>query len=99
MKTPKLTSAEISHLIDLSSLSLTSAEQKKIEKQLTETLDYVQNLSEIKTDDVKTTDHTVDLKNEYFEDGSKNERKLSEKEIFTNSKKKKGNHFTVKKIL
>lgn len=99
MKTSKLTPADISHLTELSSLSLTDAEKKKIEKQLTETLDYVQNLNEIKTDEVKPTDHTVDLKNEFFQDGTENERKLSEKETFSNSKRKKGNHFTVKKIL
>lgn len=99
MKKAKLSSKDILHLAKLANLKLTTEEVKKIESQLTETLDYVQNLSEINTTQVLPTNHTVNLTNEYFEDGTKNTRGLAEQEIFQNTKAKKNNYFSVKKIL
>lgn len=99
MKKVKLTPKDILHLANMSALKLTSGESKKMEGQLTETLDYVQNLDELKTAETPPTNHTVNLTNEYFEDGKKNERELTKEEVFQNSKNKKGKYFTVKKIL
>lgn len=99
MKKAKLSTKDILHLANLSALKLSPEEEKKIEKQLSETLDYVQNLEELDTSQVLPTNHTVDLINEYFEDGKTCERKLSEKEVFKNSKNRRGKYFAVKKIL
>lgn len=99
MKKTRLSLKDILHLANLSALKLSPEEEKKIEKQLTETLNYVQNLEELDTSRVSPTNHTVNLTNEYFEDGQKCERELSEKEVFQNSKNQKGKYFAVKKIL
>ncbi len=99
MKKAKLSTKDILHLAKLSNLKLTSQEIKKMESQLVETLDYVQNLSEINTTKVSPTNHTVNLTNEYFEDGIKNIRGLSEQQVFQNTKVKKGKYFSVKKVL
>ncbi len=99
MKKTKLSSKDISHLAKLSNLILDPEEIKKIENQLSETLDYVQNLNEIDTIQVAPTNHTVNLTNEYFIDGTKNTRGLTEHEVFQNTKSRKNKYFTVKKIL
>lgn len=99
MKKAKLSSKDILHLAELSNIKLSTEEIKKIEGQLTETLDYVQNLSEINTTNVSPTNHIVNLTNEYFEDGTKNTRGLTEPEVFQNTKSKKNNYFSVRKIL
>lgn len=99
MKKVKLSPKEILHLAELSNLKLSPEEIKKIESQLTETLEYVQNLGEIDTTQVSPTNHTVNLTNEYFGDGTENSRGLTELEVFQNSKSKKNNYFSVKKIL
>lgn len=89
MSKKQLTKEEILHLATLSKLQLTDAEIEKYETQIDETLDYVQNLSELDTSNVKETNQAVDLKNVEFEDGEKNERGLTNK---------KG-YFSVKRIL
>lgn len=99
MKKVRLSSKETLHLAKLSNLKLSAEENKKIENQLTETLDYVQNLNEIDTTKVSPTNHTVNLTNEYFADGTKNTRGLTELEVFQNTKSKKNKYFSVKKIL
>ena len=99
MKKIRLSKDEILHLAKLADLKLNSQEEKKIGNQLTETLDYVQNLNEINTQNIDVTNQMVDKKNEFFKDGSKNTRKLSEKEVFQNTKAKKNSYFSVKKIL
>ena len=99
MKKVKLSSKDTLHLAKLASLEMSENEVKKIGAQLTETLDYIQNLGELNTEKTTPTNHTVNLTNEYFEDGTKNERQLSEKETFQNTKVKKNSYFAVKKIL
>lgn len=94
-----LTKEEIIHIAKLASLSLNEDEIKRFQKQLSETLDYVKNLQELDTNNVKTTDHTVDAQNVYFEDGKKNSRGLSQQEALANSKSKKNSYFVVKRIL
>ncbi len=94
-----LTKDEIIHLGKLASMTLNNEEIKRFQKQLAETLDYVKNLQELNTDKVKPTDHTVESRNVFFEDGEKNSRSLSSEEALKNSKNKKNNYFVVKRIL
>lgn len=99
MSKTTLTKDEIIHLGKLASMSLTDEEIKRFQKQLAETLDYVKNLQELDTDKVKPTDHTVESKNVFFEDGKKNTRELSPEEALANSKNKKNNYFFVKRLI
>lgn len=94
-----LTKDEIIHLAKLTSLSLSKKEISRFQKQLSETLEYVNNLQELDTENVKTTDHTVNSRNVYFEDGKKNVRGLNLDEALKNAKRKKNNYFVVKRIL
>lgn len=77
MTKTKLSKEEILHLSKLANLNLSNEEIKKIQRQLTETLDYIKNLKELKTDKVDPTHHTVNSINVFFEDGQNNSRGLS----------------------
>lgn len=95
----KLSKKDIEHLAKLSALKLTDEELEKYERQLSETLDYIENLNELKTDNVKEAHSVIDSKDVFFEDGEENKRGLTEEKVFSNAKKSKNNQFTVERIL
>lgn len=94
-----LSQEEVGHLANLTRLRLTAKEIKKYQKQLTETLDYIENLNEIKTGGVLPDYYTVKAKNVYQEDKIDTSRMLSHKEALSNAKKKKNSQFVVKRII
>jgi aspartyl-tRNA(Asn)/glutamyl-tRNA(Gln) amidotransferase subunit C len=85
----KLSKKEILHLAKLANLTLSEKEVTKLSKQLTTTLDYIKNLSELKTGHTPPTHHTVNSTNIFFEDGTTNKRRLS----------KISKHYIIKRIL
>ncbi len=99
MKKSKLTKEEILHLAKLSNLSLTDEEIEKYQKQLEETVEYVENLNELDTSKVEPTSQTTGLNDVFFADGEKNKRGLSQDEATKNAKNKKDGYFVVKRIM
>lgn len=99
MKKTVLKKEEIVHLGKLASMTLSNEEIKRFQNQLTETLNYVKNLQELDTNHVAVTDHTVEAKNVFFEDGEENARGFAPEEALLNAKNKKNNYFIVKRIL
>lgn len=95
----KLTKEEVLHLAKLAGLTLTDAEIEKNSAQLSETIDYIKNLDELKTDGVKPTNSVVDLSNVTFEDGTENKRSLTQEEAVANGKNILDNAFVVDKIM
>lgn len=94
-----LTREEILHLSTLANLTLTETEVEKYQKILSETIKYVENMQELDTSHVGSTSQIVSKPNTYFEDGTKNTRKLTPEEATQNSKSKKGNFFVIKRIM
>lgn len=99
MSIQKLSKEEVLHLAKLAGLILTEEEVEKNSVQLAETIDYIKNLDELDTKDVKPTNSVVDLSNVTFEDGKKNERALHAEEVFSNGKNGKENSFIVNRIM
>ncbi len=99
MKKSKLTKEEILHLAKLSNLSLTDEEIEKFQKQLEETVEYVENLNELDTSKVEPTSQTTGLNDVFFADGDENKRGLSYEEAAKNAKSKKDGYFVVKRIM
>ena len=87
------------YLASLSLLTLTEQEIKSLITKLEETVKYIDNINTIKTDSTIPTFQTGELKNVFFKDGEKNQRKLSQDEVFKNSKNKSNNFFITKKII
>ena len=81
-----LTHADVLHIAKLAKLSLTEAEVEKFKKQLEDTINYVENLDELDTKEVKPTSHSTDVTNVYFEDGTENKRLFTTDEALKNAK-------------
>jgi aspartyl-tRNA(Asn)/glutamyl-tRNA(Gln) amidotransferase subunit C len=63
---------DINHIAQLARLELTEAEKEKYSKQLGGILDYVNKLSQAKTDGIETSDGgTRDLNNAWAEDSER----------------------------
>lgn len=99
MKKRALTKEEILHLAKLANLKLTEEEIEKLKRQLSETLDYVENLNSLDTSKTPPTDNVTGLNDVFFEDGGENTRGLNIDEVLKNAKRKKDNYFEVNKIL
>ncbi len=54
---------EVQHIAKLARLSLTPKEAKKMEKELSSVLDYIDKLKEINTDDIQPISQITGLKN------------------------------------
>ncbi len=97
--TKKLTKEEVLHMAKLAGLELTEEEIIKNSLQLSETIDYIKNLDELKTEGVEPTNSVVNLSNVTFEDGTKNTRGLSQEAATGNGKNIQNNAFAVGKIM
>ncbi len=95
----KLSKKNILHLAKLSSLQVSEKEVEKYEGQFGETLKFMGNLNELKTENVESTNHVTQLKDVFFEDGMENKRGLSKEEVMKNSKSKKDGMFVVKRLI
>ena len=88
---------DIDHLAKLANLPLSSEEKQKFEKQLSETLEYVQKLESVDTKDVQPTSQVTGLENVLREDEAA--PSLSQEEVLKNAKSKHNGFFKVKAIL
>lgn len=98
MSKQNLTKEEVIHLAHLAKLDLAEDEIKKYQKQLSETIDYVKNLSQIGTETAHELSGNAQ-KNTSFEDKIANERLLTQNQALANAKKKKDHYFVVERIL
>ncbi|MEK7501963.1 MAG: Asp-tRNA(Asn)/Glu-tRNA(Gln) amidotransferase subunit GatC [Patescibacteria group bacterium] len=88
---------DISHIAKLANLPLSSTEKAKFEKQLGETLEYIEGLNEIETKNTEPTSQVTGLENITREDIAK--PSLSQKEALSNSKSTHNGFFKAKAIL
>lgn len=95
----KMTDADIKHLGKLANLPLIDSEINSLRLPLAESLDYVKNLSDLKTENAKETHHTGDLLNQTFADGTKNKRLLTPEQATANAAFQKKGYFVVKRIM
>lgn len=87
----------VPHVAKLANLSLSDEEIKKFDKQLEETLAYVENLKEIDTSKVTATSQVTGLENLTREDIAK--PSLTQKQALSNAKKTHNGSFEVDAIL
>lgn len=88
---------DVTHVAKLANLPLTDEEKKKFEKQLSETLDVIANLSEIDTKNIEPTSQVTGLENVTREDEVK--PSLSQKEALQNAKATYKGYFKVAAII
>ena len=100
MSNTNLTKDDILRIAKLANLSVTDEEEiKKYQQQLSETINYVENLNELDTTNVKPTSHSTNLNNVYFDDGTENKRGLTSSEATQNAQQQKKGMFIVPRIM
>ena len=87
----------VGHIAKLANLKLTDSETKTFEKQLEETLIYIESLNEVSTDKIDPTNHVTGLENITRKDEAS--PSLSQDEALKNAKSKHNGMFKVKGIL
>ncbi|MBM3205630.1 Asp-tRNA(Asn)/Glu-tRNA(Gln) amidotransferase subunit GatC [Candidatus Shapirobacteria bacterium] len=99
MKTPKnkLSSSEVKHVAKLAGLTLTEAEVKKFQAQLSEVLDYIDILKEVPTENIEPTSQVTLLENVFRQDRAGD--CLNQKEVLSEAGKTHKGLFRIKRIL
>jgi len=97
LKYNKFMKLDIKHNAQLANLPITPQEEKNLEKQLTETLNYIEMLNEIDTKNIEPTAHVTGLENITREDVPA--PSLSQNQALSNTKKTHQGFFEVNAIL
>ncbi len=93
----KLNKEETGHIAKLANLSLSDEELEKFSGQLSETINYVEKLNKLCTDNVPPTSQTTGLRNVFRED--KVNPSFSQKEALSNAKRVNRGFFVTKSVL
>lgn len=88
---------DIAHIATLANFPVSDEEKKQLEKQLSDTLTYIENLQEVDTKNVQPTAHVTGLENITREDIAK--ESLTQKQAIANAKKTHEGFFQVDAIL
>ncbi len=88
---------DITHVAKLANLPLSPEEKKKFEKQLEETITYIESLNEVNTEGFEPTSQVTGLENVTREDEVR--PSLSQEEALSNAKSTHNGFFKVKGIL
>ncbi|MFQ5452342.1 MAG: Asp-tRNA(Asn)/Glu-tRNA(Gln) amidotransferase subunit GatC [Candidatus Paceibacterota bacterium] len=94
-----LTKKDIEHLAKLSSLQTSEKETVDYSSQLSESLEYIRNLSAVDTKGVREHYYVSDEENKVRGDKVDTKRILSKKEAISQARKTKKGQFVVKRIL
>jgi aspartyl-tRNA(Asn)/glutamyl-tRNA(Gln) amidotransferase subunit C len=87
---------DVLHIAKLANLPLSKEEIQKYEKQLSEILEYIEKLKQVKTHDVLETSQVTGLENVTRNDESA--PSLSQKEAISGAKNTQNGNFKVKAI-
>ena len=98
-KINELTREDVLHIAQLANLPISDKHIEMYRKQLSETVSYIKNMSELDTKGVEPTSHSTNMTNVFFEDGTKNERLLLQEEATSNAKLTKKGKFVVKRLM
>lgn len=93
----KLTDKDIKHVAKLANLKLTESEIKKYNDQLTEIVDYIEELSEVDTKGIEGAARTTTLENVFKEDVVKDS--LTQKDALSGTENTHNGYFKVPAIL
>ena len=88
---------DIDYVAKLARIELNAAQKKKISKDLSGILGYIEKLKELKVDKVEPMSHVLPLKNVWREDKVK--PSLSSEQALANAPAKKRTSFAVPKVI
>jgi aspartyl-tRNA(Asn)/glutamyl-tRNA(Gln) amidotransferase subunit C len=88
---------DIEYVAKLARIELTSAQQKKLGKQLKDILAYIEKLKQLKVDKVEPMSHVLPLKNVFRQDKLKPSLPLDK--VLRNAPAKEKGSFSVPKVI
>ncbi len=88
---------DVQHIAKLANLHIDKEEEQRVEKQLSETLSYVESLNEIDTENIEPTSQVTGLTNVAREDVAM--ESLTQEQALSNTKSVHNGFFQVKAIL
>jgi len=94
-----LTTDEVAHVALLANLPLSKEELEKFKDQLSPVISYIDELSEVDTDDVPPTSQTTGLENVMREDEIDVTRILSQEQALSGTEKTHNGYFVVDMVL
>ena len=95
----KLKKEEIEHIVDLARLELTEAELKKYGSQLSDVLNYIDQLKEVDTTDIEPTAQITGLENALREDEKEDWDKKEIEEALSQAPELENGQIKVKRVL
>lgn len=90
---------DIAHIAKLSSLHISDAEAKKLQKQLESTLETISELNQVDTKSVEPTSQVTGLTNVFRNDEIDTERMFSQEEALANGKQTHNGYFVVGAVI
>lgn len=99
MSMSKLDKKAVKHVAKLANLPLDKEEVEKYQKQLSEVISYVDELSEVDTKTVEPTSQTTGLENVTRKDEAKSAECLKKEEALSGTDKTKNDFFVVPGVL
>lgn len=98
MKIKKISEKEILHLAKLANLHLTKEEIARFQNQLSDIVNYIEQLKKVDTRGVLPIAQLTELVNANREDAISAKRTLLQSEATKNAKNKKNGYFAVKSL-
>lgn len=90
---------DVNHVAKLANLVISEKDLKKFQKQLEETINYVESLNEINTKGIEPTSQVTGLENVTREDEIDSTRTLSQEETLSNTSSKINGLFKVRGVI
>ena len=87
---------EVKHVARLANLELTPTEVRKFQKQLSDTISYIEKLKKLNTENILPTSQATGLENVFREDEIQSS--MSQEEALSNAKETHKGFFKVKAI-
>ena len=94
-----LTKKDVKHVAGLANLKLTADEVEKFSGQLSEVLNYIEELKKVDTSDVEPTSQTTGLENITRKDDRQPQRDLTQSSALSGTEETYNGYFSVPGIL
>ncbi len=95
----KLSKDDIKHIAQLARLELTAEEEKRYEKELSNVLNYIDQLQEVDTTNTEPTAQVTGLENILREDEKNDWNKKEREQTLKQAPNLKDNQYKVKRVL
>ena len=95
----KLSESEVLHISKLCRIKLTKNEITRLQSLLSETLEYIDILTELCLKNIEPTSQITGLENVWREDKEQNEQQLSQDETLSNAPQKENGYFKVPLVI